>query len=545
MPPPANALSENAPSAPGEDYPTPAEYTQLVFTSYTADNWEIYGVVNPWYDKSVRYANRVTNDSGTDILPRLRPGTTQIAFASDRSGEFDIYMINWNGSNLVRLTDHPAYDSQPAWSPDGSRITFVSERDGNLEIYVMQADGSGLTRLTNDISDDFNPYWSPDGSYIIWVRALDQQNGVLYAMNVDGSNPHTMSTPLRYLQHPSISKNGARIAFDYDANQDGWNDIGVMNIDGSNLRNAALGSNLIDYWAGSWTWIERRELLYSKVTYVLDQGHYYIQNSCIGSLNLLESIVDTCYHQSVDDLYPDAEKIDVSPPETHIEPLVAYQRAGVFPVTVAGATTGLAPLYAMYAEARQGATGAWTQFGTTTFETRHTFNYAGSAGNTYYFRSRGWDWADNWEPWPTGDGDTLTNIYTFQLDGQVTDNRDHGISNAVVTTSPTFSDQADAALDGRFHRYVPVSPVTLNASQPGYGALLPATIASSSDIQEHFVLPPLDNAIVNGNFETDLASWTRSGISSFQPTSNRKAYRSCLCHFGSVGYYCKLAKYVE
>jgi Tol biopolymer transport system component len=49
----------------------------------------------------------------------------------------------------------------PAWSPDGSRIAFESYRDGNFEIYVMNADGSGQTRITNNTANDESPDWSP------------------------------------------------------------------------------------------------------------------------------------------------------------------------------------------------------------------------------------------------------------------------------------------------------------------------------------------------------------------------------------------------
>ncbi len=53
-----------------------------------------------------------------------------------------------DGSELRRLTDERGRDQGPAWSPDGTRIVFMSDRDGDWEIYVMNADGSGQTRLT-------------------------------------------------------------------------------------------------------------------------------------------------------------------------------------------------------------------------------------------------------------------------------------------------------------------------------------------------------------------------------------------------------------
>ena len=88
---------------------------------------------------------------------------SKIAFMSSRDGDFDIYVMNADGSEQNNLTNNPARDSSPAWSPDGKKIVFPSDRDGNYEIYVMDADGSGQKRLTNNSAYDGAPTWSPDG----------------------------------------------------------------------------------------------------------------------------------------------------------------------------------------------------------------------------------------------------------------------------------------------------------------------------------------------------------------------------------------------
>ena len=65
----------------------------------------------------------------------------QIAFASHRDGNVEIYVMNINGRNQQNLTKNPNDDQYPSWSPDGERIAFTSNRNGNSEIYVMDADG--------------------------------------------------------------------------------------------------------------------------------------------------------------------------------------------------------------------------------------------------------------------------------------------------------------------------------------------------------------------------------------------------------------------
>ena len=72
----------------------------------------------------------------------------QIAFASHRDGNSEIYVMNINGGNQRRLTNNPDNDSYPSWSPDGERIAFESERNGSFDIYVMDADGKNQQNLT-------------------------------------------------------------------------------------------------------------------------------------------------------------------------------------------------------------------------------------------------------------------------------------------------------------------------------------------------------------------------------------------------------------
>ena len=92
-----------------------------------------------------------------------RPDGERIAFFSDRDGNFEIYVMNADGTGVSRLTDEPGADALPAWSPDGERIVFVSDRSGNEEIFVMNADGTAVEQLTDDPADDVEPAWSPAG----------------------------------------------------------------------------------------------------------------------------------------------------------------------------------------------------------------------------------------------------------------------------------------------------------------------------------------------------------------------------------------------
>lgn len=157
----------------------------------------------------------------------------RIAFDSNRDGNYEIYIMNADGSGVTRLTDNPAGDGSPAVSPDGTRIAFNSERDGNFEIYVMNADGSDQTRLTAETSaTDISPAWSPDGSHIAFIsdRAGDRE---IFVMEADGSNQVRLTDTGVEKRDPVWSPDGARIAYSSDVGANLDSEILVINADGS------------------------------------------------------------------------------------------------------------------------------------------------------------------------------------------------------------------------------------------------------------------------------------------------------------------------
>jgi Tol biopolymer transport system component len=167
---------------------------------------------------------------------------SRIAFQSDRDGNFEIYVMNADGSSLTRLTNHSSTDVDPTWSPDGRKIAFASNRDGNGEIYTMNADGSSLRRLTNNPAFDAVPSWSPDGQKIAFASDRFVNSGGahfwgIYVMEVDGSNVVATIAPFSD-SDPAWSPDGRRIAFVSIRQGDPVypiNDILTMNPDGSAL----------------------------------------------------------------------------------------------------------------------------------------------------------------------------------------------------------------------------------------------------------------------------------------------------------------------
>ena len=132
-----------------------SQQAQIAFASYRNGNDEIYVM-----DADGKNPRRLTNNPMSDLDPAWSPDGKKIAFQSDRDGNDEIYVMDADGKNLRNLTNNPADgDWHPAWSPDGKKIAFTSDRDGNYKIYIMDADGNKQRRLTNNSADDEWPSW--------------------------------------------------------------------------------------------------------------------------------------------------------------------------------------------------------------------------------------------------------------------------------------------------------------------------------------------------------------------------------------------------
>ena len=221
---PLSAAPEAATAPTATTTATPAA-GKIAFVSGRDGNFEVY-VMNA--DGSGQ--TNLTNNPDVDFLPAWSPDGSRIAFESARDGNPGIYVMNADGSGQTRLTDNPG-DLAPAWSPDGSRIAFTSDRDGNNEIYVMNSDGSGQTRFTDNPADDGLAAWSPDGSRIAFTSDRDG-NFEVYVMNADGSGQTRLTDNPAFDGVAAWSPDGSRIAFNSD--RDGNPEVYVINADGSN-----------------------------------------------------------------------------------------------------------------------------------------------------------------------------------------------------------------------------------------------------------------------------------------------------------------------
>jgi len=130
---------------------------------------------------------QITHVGGDDRSGSWSPDGKRLAFDSTRDGNTELYAIDADGTNTVRLTDEPGGDWAASWSPDGSKIAFTSDRTGTAQIWVMAADGSGAAQLTNDRTGALWPAWSPDGSRILFTAWTTGQQQA-WSMAADGTD---------------------------------------------------------------------------------------------------------------------------------------------------------------------------------------------------------------------------------------------------------------------------------------------------------------------------------------------------------------------
>jgi Tol biopolymer transport system component len=202
---------------------------------------------------------QLTDAPGNDTTPEWSPDGKQIVFTSQRDdGVQQIYVMDADGGNQTRINPSTFDNTQPSWSPDGSKIAFVSRRDGNTDIYVMNADGSDEVRLTDGPGMDDKPKWSPDGTTIAYVSTErdDLYFGNIWTMRADGSEQTqitTTATPsqLGYDSDPAWSPDGEHIMF--STTREGPYAIYVMAADGSDQKRIIEDSTTPGYSPdGAW-----------------------------------------------------------------------------------------------------------------------------------------------------------------------------------------------------------------------------------------------------------------------------------------------------
>lgn len=147
------------------------------------------------------------------IDPAWSPSGAWIAFASNKTGNFNIWQIRPDGTGLTQVTTGSGMNHQPAWSPDNMKIAFVSNRTGSRAIWVVNGDGSGLRRVTNLSGQESHPSFSPDGTQLVFAESDGSQSN-LWIINADGAGLRQLTTGAFRDRDPVWSTRGIAFASD-------------------------------------------------------------------------------------------------------------------------------------------------------------------------------------------------------------------------------------------------------------------------------------------------------------------------------------------
>lgn len=181
--------------------------TKIAYVSLQTGNKEIY--VSDFDGSNIK---QVTQNQSINLSPVWTPDGKKIAFTSYLKRNPDLYLVGADGKDVRPLSFSPGLNASPSWSPDGKQIVLMMGIDGKSDIFVVSANGDSPKKLTKGHGNEASPSWSPDGKRIAFVS---DRGGTpqIYSMATDGSDARRITYEGNYNTNPAWSPKGDRIAY--------------------------------------------------------------------------------------------------------------------------------------------------------------------------------------------------------------------------------------------------------------------------------------------------------------------------------------------
>lgn len=220
----------------------------LSYHSNEDGRWDLYRVMlND--ERSIINLSRGTGTTSS-ITPATSPNGEYIAFSTDRDGNWEIYVINVDGSNMQRVTwNTSAIERDPVWSPDGKAVIYETTRHGNWDLYQMDVATGEETRLTTTPANESAADFSPDGSKLLYISDVDEIPQI-YELDLTSGRSTLLSDSIGEDTEPTYSPDGQQILFT-SVRDEGKLGLYTMNSDGSNL--AAVSDPAVESYNGVWS----------------------------------------------------------------------------------------------------------------------------------------------------------------------------------------------------------------------------------------------------------------------------------------------------
>jgi Tol biopolymer transport system component len=210
--------------------------SRIAFASDRDGNWEIY-VSDSDGQRPTRLTNR---PQAQDRFALPSPNGSQIAFGSQINNDhWELWVMNADGGKPRSLATDIVAKGHRQWSHDGTRIAFAATVNGDVEVFTVEVASGRITRLTNTPGEDLDPSWSPDDKGIAFSSMRDGNRNI-YIARADGTQPRRLTTDSLPDANPDWSRDGTRLA--YISGRDGARDVFLVRVDNAQVERLTTGA---------------------------------------------------------------------------------------------------------------------------------------------------------------------------------------------------------------------------------------------------------------------------------------------------------------
>lgn len=222
--------------------------SQIAYASNRSGHWEIW--LMDWDGSNQR---QITRYNAMAILPSWSPDNDRMVYTLFTGGRSDMYIVNRVGGGRIRVPTGLGLNTSATFSPVGHDIAFVGSVSGNPDIYVIRDDGTNLRRLTTSYSIESTPEWSPNGRQISFTSGRSGTPQI-YTMDAEGAGVQRISFEGEWNDDATWSPDGEQLA--YTSRVNGRFQIRIMNLVTHQSRIiAGEGSNEQPTWSPDGQWI--------------------------------------------------------------------------------------------------------------------------------------------------------------------------------------------------------------------------------------------------------------------------------------------------